>query len=437
MAPRSSDVEIRQRMQHRRPRRHTDTGRPGSDQCCKGIDPSPVRQAVVDPVDRRRRSCRGATPSTSSPDRPDSTRPYWPPRPRSIRVTRIYFDLPDDFPDDAAALAKEVTAGAANSYDAALLLQNWFRSEFAYSLEVQQGHSNDAIEGFLRDKVGYCEQFAGTYAAMMRSLGIPARVGGRVHHRETDRRRDVLRDRSQRSRMAGSVVRRSGLGAVRTHPWPWCIGGTELHGRGSGAGHLDRHPAGRRAAHPRRGGGRSRQHRADHAAPDSGGRRPRRRRSQRHRPTRPEQHRTALATRGSRWHSSPRSLSPWPRHRSGDGSAGVRGGRRANSWRTTGIGRSMPCVSSTCRSLHRPRRPKRRSSRSGLFRSCRDRCVRSPTRSRSPRMPRTGRSTSTTSGAYGASTVRDASHWARQIERAVNDSVPKRVRVYRYFTNWK
>ncbi len=40
-------------------------------------------------------------------------------------------------------------------------------------------------------------------------------------------------------------------------------------------------------------------------------------------------------------------------------------------------------------------------------------------------------------GAYGASTVRDASHWARQIERAVNDSVPKRVRVYRYFTNWK
>ncbi len=40
-------------------------------------------------------------------------------------------------------------------------------------------------------------------------------------------------------------------------------------------------------------------------------------------------------------------------------------------------------------------------------------------------------------GAYGTSTVRDTSHWARQIERAVNDSVPTRVRVFRYFTVWK
>ena len=40
-------------------------------------------------------------------------------------------------------------------------------------------------------------------------------------------------------------------------------------------------------------------------------------------------------------------------------------------------------------------------------------------------------------GAYGASTVRDTSHWARQIERAVNDSVSKRLRVYRYFTRWR
>ena len=72
--------------------------------------------------------------------------------------------------------AEEVTAGAANNYERAVLLQNWFKSKFRYSLEVQPGHGNNAIEGFLRDRVGYCEQFAGTYAAMMRSLGIPARV---------------------------------------------------------------------------------------------------------------------------------------------------------------------------------------------------------------------------------------------------------------------
>ena len=88
----------------------------------------------------------------------------------------IYLDLPDDFPASVGELARSVTAGRSTPYETALALQNWFRTEFEYSLEVQAGHSNSAIEGFLRDRVGYCEQFAGTYAAMMRTLGIPARV---------------------------------------------------------------------------------------------------------------------------------------------------------------------------------------------------------------------------------------------------------------------
>ncbi|MEP6298742.1 MAG: transglutaminase-like domain-containing protein, partial [Ilumatobacter sp.] len=62
------------------------------------------------------------------------------------------------------------------NYEIALTLQNWFRSEFDYSLEIQEGHGNNEIEAFLRNRVGYCEQFAGSYAAMMRSIGIPARV---------------------------------------------------------------------------------------------------------------------------------------------------------------------------------------------------------------------------------------------------------------------
>jgi hypothetical protein len=69
-----------------------------------------------------------------------------------------------------------VTDGATSSYDAALRLQAWFQNEFEYSLEVRPGHGNSAIESFLRDRIGYCEQFAGTYAAMLRTLGIPTRV---------------------------------------------------------------------------------------------------------------------------------------------------------------------------------------------------------------------------------------------------------------------
>lgn len=88
----------------------------------------------------------------------------------------IYFDLPGDFPTSVAQITREVTSGAATNYDIALTLQNWMRTEFEYSLEIQEGHGNNEIESFLRNRVGYCEQFAGTYAAMMRSVGIPARV---------------------------------------------------------------------------------------------------------------------------------------------------------------------------------------------------------------------------------------------------------------------
>src|SRR5262249_43109652 len=45
-----------------------------------------------------------------------------------------------------------------------------------YSLTVQRGHSDDAMINFLSIKKGYCEQFAGTFAAMARSVGLPTRV---------------------------------------------------------------------------------------------------------------------------------------------------------------------------------------------------------------------------------------------------------------------
>jgi transglutaminase-like putative cysteine protease len=88
----------------------------------------------------------------------------------------IYLELPPGFPLSIAATAAEVTAGAPTTYDAMIALQEWFRANFQYSLDVPQGHSTSAIEAFLRQRIGYCEQFAGTFAAMARTLGIPARV---------------------------------------------------------------------------------------------------------------------------------------------------------------------------------------------------------------------------------------------------------------------
>lgn len=87
----------------------------------------------------------------------------------------IFTDLPDDLPDVVAETAREVTAGAATPFDQAIALQTWFR-EFDYSTEVNPGHGSNEIEVFLQQRIGYCEQFSATFAAMARTLGIPSRV---------------------------------------------------------------------------------------------------------------------------------------------------------------------------------------------------------------------------------------------------------------------
>jgi transglutaminase-like putative cysteine protease len=96
--------------------------------------------------------------------------------PDPVAVRDRYLRLPADFPFLASDLARRVTDGSTTRYEQALALQDWFRSEFTYSLDPDDGHGDRAVEEFLRSKEGYCEQFAGTFAAMARSLDIPARV---------------------------------------------------------------------------------------------------------------------------------------------------------------------------------------------------------------------------------------------------------------------
>jgi len=88
-----------------------------------------------------------------------------------------YLDLPDDFSARVGALAGEITQSARTPYGKALALQNWFRENFRYTLDAPSGHSDSAIEQFLFEtQAGYCEQFAGSYAAMARAIGLPSRV---------------------------------------------------------------------------------------------------------------------------------------------------------------------------------------------------------------------------------------------------------------------
>jgi transglutaminase-like putative cysteine protease len=91
-------------------------------------------------------------------------------------VANHYLELPSSFPDRFRDLADQVTAGATTPYQQALALQNWFRTTFTYDVNVPAGHSANAIDAFLSQRRGYCEQFAGTYAAFARAIGLPSRV---------------------------------------------------------------------------------------------------------------------------------------------------------------------------------------------------------------------------------------------------------------------
>jgi transglutaminase-like putative cysteine protease len=91
-------------------------------------------------------------------------------------IAEHYLALPGDYPPVLRTAAQRIVGDASSHYDQARRLQDYFHQNFTYSLEVPKGHGSSAIEDFLERRSGYCEQFAGTFAAFARSLGIPARV---------------------------------------------------------------------------------------------------------------------------------------------------------------------------------------------------------------------------------------------------------------------
>lgn len=96
-------------------------------------------------------------------------------------VDEEVLEVPGGLPSDVRNYAQTVTSTATNDYERAVLLQNWFREEFRYSLaKAPDGIGGGTFDTFLNEgpngRVGYCEQFASAMAAMARTLGIPARV---------------------------------------------------------------------------------------------------------------------------------------------------------------------------------------------------------------------------------------------------------------------
>jgi transglutaminase-like putative cysteine protease len=82
-------------------------------------------------------------------------------------------------PAEVTNLVASVTAGAGGPYERVRRIHDFLTDRsngFIYSLSTEPGTSGDDLVDFLRLKRGYCEQYAGTMAVMVRATGVPARV---------------------------------------------------------------------------------------------------------------------------------------------------------------------------------------------------------------------------------------------------------------------
>jgi hypothetical protein len=179
---------------------------------------------------RTARRCSPPAPSSVTSRAPTSSRPpATPPRPSccaarplrraASRVVRV----PPVVSPYVAELIERTTAGAKTSYDKVAAIQELFRDRangFEYSEDpsVPGFNAPDALENFLRGRRGFCEQYASAMAAMVRSLGIPARVGSRLHPGQAPGGRLLPRDDQRRPRVARGVVQRARAGCASSPP---------------------------------------------------------------------------------------------------------------------------------------------------------------------------------------------------------------------------
>jgi transglutaminase-like putative cysteine protease len=97
--------------------------------------------------------------------------------PAPSEIQDRYTQLPS-IPASVVALTRRIIAGATTDYDKALALQNFFLNPdngFSYSTDVPT-YAGSQLVGFLTNRKGFCQQYAGAFAVMARIANLPTRV---------------------------------------------------------------------------------------------------------------------------------------------------------------------------------------------------------------------------------------------------------------------
>ena len=91
-------------------------------------------------------------------------------------ISDKYLQLPEIDPR-IKPLAEAVVKNSTSRLAQVLLLENFLKTQFGYSLNHSSGSSPDPLGNFLfSTRTGHCEYFATAHVIMLRSLGIPARM---------------------------------------------------------------------------------------------------------------------------------------------------------------------------------------------------------------------------------------------------------------------
>jgi transglutaminase-like putative cysteine protease len=91
-------------------------------------------------------------------------------------VASAYTSLPSETDERLGPFVADLTADDDNPYETARTIEQWLETEKAYSLNVSREPGDDIASEFVFEMDrGYCEYFATSMAAMLRSQDIPAR----------------------------------------------------------------------------------------------------------------------------------------------------------------------------------------------------------------------------------------------------------------------
>ena len=96
--------------------------------------------------------------------------------PAEIRAR--YLQLPETVTERTRQMARDLTAGTTNPYDAAVVMRDHLLVAYPYDFyPPPQPPNSDAVDLFLfHDQRGVCEHYVSSMVIMLRTLGIPARL---------------------------------------------------------------------------------------------------------------------------------------------------------------------------------------------------------------------------------------------------------------------